>query len=202
VGRPSNTEQRRAEIVDALRRVMAERGYEKATVAEVARAADLTAGLLHYHFQSKQQILLALVDHIAGKLEARFEQRAAGARGPRARLDAFIDAHVARGEDEDPEAVRCLVAIGAEALRQREVREAYERYVAARLDQATGLVRDVLRDEGRSTRRARFLAAAVLAAIEGAFQLGTATSGILPRGFAAQGLSRMVDGLIAAEPAA
>ena len=50
MARPRNTEERRRQIVDGLRLVMAENGYDGASVQAVAKAAGLTAGLVHYHF--------------------------------------------------------------------------------------------------------------------------------------------------------
>ncbi|HEY4122015.1 MAG TPA: TetR family transcriptional regulator, partial [Byssovorax sp.] len=52
--------ERRAQIVAALARVMAARGYERATVAQIAAEAGLAAGLVHYHFASKRDVLLTL----------------------------------------------------------------------------------------------------------------------------------------------
>ena len=43
--RPPNTEQRRSQIVGGLARVMAERGYAKATIQAIAKAAGLSPGL-------------------------------------------------------------------------------------------------------------------------------------------------------------
>lgn len=53
--RPSNTAERQEQIVLGLLEVMAERGYEKASVASIARAAELSPGLVHYHFQTKDR---------------------------------------------------------------------------------------------------------------------------------------------------
>ena len=56
MARPSNTEERRQQIVEGLLRVMAERGYERASIAEIAKAAGLSPGLVHYHFTEKQEL--------------------------------------------------------------------------------------------------------------------------------------------------
>ena len=40
--RPSNTAERRAQITGALVKVMARRGYDGATIADIAKAARLT----------------------------------------------------------------------------------------------------------------------------------------------------------------
>ena len=201
MGRPSNTARRREEIVSGLLRAMARRGYERASVQEIAREAGLTPGLVHYHFSTKLEVLLELVARIGRLLGERFRRRLARAgSSPRPRLFAYIDAHVGLGPDADAHAMACWVAIGAEALRQPAVRKVYERAVASDLGGLRDLLRDVLRDEGRSEERVTAMAAGLRAAIEGAYQLGCAAPGTIPRGSAAPMLRRMAEGLIAAEP--
>ncbi|HEU5074787.1 MAG TPA: TetR/AcrR family transcriptional regulator, partial [Polyangiaceae bacterium] len=128
MGRPSNTVERRREIVRALERVMAAQGYSGATVAEVARVAGLNPGLVHYHFKTKQEILLALIGEIAQTLEGRYRKRVSQAGGkPVAELVAFIQAHLAFGVDADPSLVGAWVTIGAESVARAEVRGVYTR---------------------------------------------------------------------------
>lgn len=187
--------------MSALLRSMARRGYERSSVADIAGEAGLSPGLLHYHFSAKQEILLELVGRIGRLLEDRFRRRTARAGSrPRPRLFAYIDAHVGLGPDADANALACWVAVGAEALRQPEVREVYSRAVAADLDRLRGLLREVLRDERRSTEHLAAMASAIRAAIEGAYQLGCAAPGSIPRGSAAPMIRWMAEGLIAAQP--
>jgi TetR/AcrR family transcriptional regulator, transcriptional repressor of bet genes len=196
--RPSNREQRRAQIVDGLRVVMAERGYDGASIAAIARQAGLASGLVHYHFGSKEEILLALVEHLSSGLHERLDQRLTSADTPWARLDAWIDAHLALGADSDPDAVACWVAIGAEAVRRTEVRHAYEAAVTADLDQGESLVAAILTDQlgPESTGSARLLATGLLAAIEGSYRLAAGAPSAVPVGFAAPSVRAMARGLI------
>jgi TetR/AcrR family transcriptional repressor of bet genes len=200
VARPSNTLERRAQIVAGLRKVMAERGYQRASVVAIARAAGLSPGLVHYHFANKQEILVELVSQLADALDERFERRArqAGDDAER-RLDAWIDASLALGPDVDPEWVGAWVFVGAEALRQPEVRAVYQQAVERRLAQLREVLDAALRQQGRSTRNTRKLAAIVLSAVEGAYQLGSAAREVMPSGFAASALRRAVQGLIEGE---
>ena len=198
--RPSNTAQRRQEIVQGLQRVMAAQGYERTSVAQIAEAAGLTQGLIHYHFGSKQDILVALVVRIRRGIQERLERRLSRAgHGARARLRAYIDAHLALGPDSDQEAMACWVAIGAEALRQPEIRKIYSKALEQDLSVLEGLLRDLLSSEGRTTHSARAMAAGLLATIEGAYQLGCAAPGTIPRGSAAPMLKTMAVGLIEAQ---
>ena len=195
--RPSNTEQRRAQIVAGLMQAMAVHGYEGASTQNIAEAAGLAPGLLHYHFENKREILLALLDMLSARLQARFERRADGG-SPRARLYAFIDAHLALGADASPEAVACWVGIGAEALREKAVQVAYKRAVRASLDQLETLIRAVLADEQRALTGVSEMAAGLLSAIYGAYQLASVAQAA-PKGFAAGAVRRMADGLISAQ---
>ncbi|XXF80068.1 TetR/AcrR family transcriptional regulator [Myxococcaceae bacterium GXIMD 01537] len=192
MGRPSNTEERRQQIVDGLLRVMAERGYERASIQEIARAAGLSPGLVHYHFEDKQEILLTLVEQLSSRGRARVQARL-GRAGPsaRAQVDAFIDAFLATGADADPAAVAGWVTISAEAIRQPEVRAAHEKVVRADLEMLEGLVAAAV-----GKRRARAVAAGLFAAIQGYFVLAASVPGLVPAGSAAGTVKRMAAGLL------
>lgn len=192
MARPSNTEERRQQIVEGLLRVMAERGYERASVNEIAKAAGLSPGLVHYHFHDKQEILLTLVEQLAARARARLQARLARVKdGPRAQVDAFIDAFLATGADADPAAVASWVTISAEAIRQPEVRGAYEKVVRADLEHLEELVAAVT-----GKRRARTVAAGLFAAIQGYFVLAASAPGLVPAGSAAGTVKRMAAGLL------
>src|SRR5690349_21591111 len=99
--RPSNTRERRAQMVRAFLEAVAARGYAGATVAEVAARAGLAPGLVHYHFRSKQELLLELLRHLRGLVRARVARRARPGDGAEEQLDAFIDGWLALEGDAD-----------------------------------------------------------------------------------------------------
>jgi len=191
--RPSNTEERRQQIVTGLLKVMSERGYERASVSEIAKAAGLSPGLVHYHFSDKQEILLVLVEQLAARGRARVAARLAKlpAQDARGRVDAFLDAFLAMGADADAEAVAGWVTISAEAIRQPEVRAAYEQVVRADLEQLESLVAALV-----GKRRARALAAGLFAAVQGYFVLSASAPGLVPAGSAASTVRHMAAGLL------
>ena len=195
--RPSNTAERRRQIVDALKRVMAERGFDRAAVSAVGREAELSPGLVHYHFPNKQAILLELVDHLIALVRNRYEARVGAAVDARGRVRAFAEAFVVVGDDADPDAVACWVAIGSEATRQPAVAEAWRAALTTSLDELTELVAAALREAGRDDTDARIAAAGILAAIEGVYLFAAAAPDLLPRGWSAAVVDRIADGLIA-----
>ncbi|NOK03979.1 MULTISPECIES: TetR family transcriptional regulator C-terminal domain-containing protein [Myxococcus] len=191
--RPSNTEERRQQIVAGLLKVMSERGYERASISEIAKAAALSPGLVHYHFNGKQEILLTLVEQLAAQARQRVATRLERVKGPdaRARVDAFVEAFLATGDDAAPAAVASWVTISAEAIRQPEVRAIYEQVVRADLEHLTSLVAAVV---GR--RKAPALAAGLFAAVQGYFVLAASVPGLVPAGSAASTVKRMAAGLL------
>ena len=102
MGRPSNTEQRKQEIVTALLHVMANVGYEKASIQSIAKQAGLAPGLIHYHFKTKQDILVAAIHWIAASAEQRLQAMLNDARDPWEKLKAFVNARLATGETQMP----------------------------------------------------------------------------------------------------
>ncbi len=52
----------RKQILDASLRLFSERGFARTTVRDIARAAGITDAAIYYHFQSKRDLLEALVE--------------------------------------------------------------------------------------------------------------------------------------------
>jgi TetR/AcrR family transcriptional repressor of bet genes len=200
MGRPSNTVERRGEIVVGLRRVMARKGYAGATIAEIAREAGLAPGLVHYHFADKAEILRALVAGLVATARARIEARVGRELAAGARLDAFIDALLARGGDDDTDAAACWALVGAEAVTQPDVRALYAGFVAEVATELGALLVAACHAEGRSGEGCRALAGALVATIEGYFALGAAVPDVVPLGSAAAMTRRMARGLVRAQP--
>ena len=196
----TNTEERRAQIVEGLLTVMATSGYEGATIVAIGKAAGLASGLVHYHFATKEQVLLALVERLVLGVRARYEARRHDEGEAEGRLAAWIEAHVGRGKDGDARAVVAWSLVGAEAVRNAAVRAAYQRAIEDEIAFTKDLVRGCLERQGKATAGAKRIAATIVSAMEGALRIGAVTEGVLPGGFAATMIKRLAEGLIAGEP--
>ncbi|MSP56670.1 MAG: TetR family transcriptional regulator, partial [Myxococcales bacterium] len=69
--RRPNTLERREQITGAMIRLLARRGLQGATMQALSRETGLTQGLLHYHFASKDEVVLAAVERLAAGILAR-----------------------------------------------------------------------------------------------------------------------------------
>ncbi len=71
---------RRDEIALVACRAVAQRGFARATVAQIARAAGYTTGMVAYYFDSKQEIILAALRLILRRMDQRLQRAPAAAR--------------------------------------------------------------------------------------------------------------------------
>ncbi|MDD3718679.1 MAG: TetR/AcrR family transcriptional regulator [Actinomycetota bacterium] len=80
MGRKPIKELRRREIMEALYRCLLDKPFSVTTIKDIGREAGLNPPMLHYYFESKEDVLLNLVDHIYGEHRARFDRHLRKAR--------------------------------------------------------------------------------------------------------------------------
>lgn len=66
-------EARRDEILEAAKRVFANKGFSGSKISEIASEAGLSHGLVYHYFQNKEAILTELVDQTIGQLDSDME---------------------------------------------------------------------------------------------------------------------------------
>jgi TetR/AcrR family transcriptional regulator len=116
LGRPpgADADRTRAAILEAALAAFAERGYDGASIREIAGAAGVGHSLVRHYFGSKEDLWRATVHHALDAGAARLSGVLQGAdRGSVQAASAAVDV-VMSVIDDNPAAVRLLVA---EALR-------------------------------------------------------------------------------------
>jgi len=68
-------EQRRAQITDALLRVVAAQGLHAVTMRGVAQEAGVSLRLVQYYFETKERLLFHAVEHVGALLAGRLTAR-------------------------------------------------------------------------------------------------------------------------------
>lgn len=85
----------RAEILDATKQLLAEKGSEEAvSVRDVADAVGVTTPSVYLHFADKQALIEAVCEDVFTELDNRMEQAATGVTDPLAGLHARGTAYV------------------------------------------------------------------------------------------------------------
>lgn len=100
-------QERRAQLLDVGRSVFAERGYEAASVEDIATRAQITKPVVYEHFSGKEGLYAVIVDREVQSLLGRITQSLEGSH-PRALLEQAAVAFLGYIEAE-PEGFRILV---------------------------------------------------------------------------------------------
>lgn len=82
-----SADERRRQLFDVALQLFAERGYDAATMDEIAERAGVTKPLLYQHFSSKRALYLELVDSVAEGLLASISEATGSAIGPRQQVE-------------------------------------------------------------------------------------------------------------------
>ncbi|HEY4276526.1 MAG TPA: helix-turn-helix domain-containing protein [Rhizomicrobium sp.] len=110
-------QQNRRFILDAARKVFAERGYDAATVRDIINATPLAAGTFYNYFTSKDEVRRALETEMAEALRPRLAEGRSQAATAEEFLSAFFSAVFALKSDTGPDLERADLWAGFDDLR-------------------------------------------------------------------------------------
>lgn len=71
-GRKASKETRRLQLIEATIDSLARRGYSETTMADVADGAGLSRGIVNFHFESKEKLLVATLQFMADEYSAHW----------------------------------------------------------------------------------------------------------------------------------
>lgn len=157
----------RAQIIDATARALTETGYARLTMADIAAESETSTALLHYHFDTKEDLLVAFLDHLVDRLAADLET--AVAHEPVNALAAILDVFVVDESEPDRESVhRSILELRAQAPHNERFRRRFRRADRLMLEAITAVIADErVRFLGTQAAPDR-LALTVLATMDGA----------------------------------
>jgi AcrR family transcriptional regulator len=146
--RERKKEQTRRLIAETARRLFAERGFEEVTVAEVARAADVSQATIFNYFPTKEDLFYSGLEAFEESLLAAIRERGPG-ESVLAAFGRFVLEPRGLLAATDPDAIEHLAAITrtiteSPALLAREQRifDRYTESLAALLAEETGAAPD------------------------------------------------------------
>src|SRR2546425_9665565 len=92
--RAPRQDNRRAQLLDAAARLFRERGFHATSMRDIAKAVDMLSGSIYYHFNSKQEMLLAVYAEGARRIGELVDAAVARETDPWKRLEAASAAHL------------------------------------------------------------------------------------------------------------
>ena len=152
----------RDEVLQGLFRVFRDRGFEGATISEIAKACGLGKASLYHHFpDGKDGMLIALVGTVLSRLDQDAFAPLRGRDAPKARIRAVIEGYGRYLEDGER---NCLIGVLALGTARARIGALVSEYLQRWLDGLTQLYMAA----GLSHKRAARAALDVMVRLQGA----------------------------------
>ena len=177
-GRRATEADRKAQILEGAYRVATQRGLERLTIRRVASEAGLSNGLVHFHFRTKEALLVALLDRFLETTTAlRIGDEIASIASPHERLLALLRQEMDR-LTRDRRQIQLFFDFWAMGIRHSRVR----RRIRGELDRYREAFR-LLAAEVLAAESDRFpnVSAEGLAAVSVGFIKGCAVQSVIDR---------------------
>src|SRR6185295_5875109 len=84
--------QRREQLIDVATKLFAKSGYDATTTADIAKAAAVTEPILYRHFESKQELFVAIVRNVSAQTMRGWTDLTAGVDDPSEKLRRVAEA--------------------------------------------------------------------------------------------------------------
>ncbi|MBN1533102.1 MAG: TetR/AcrR family transcriptional regulator [Spirochaetes bacterium] len=162
MARKNVQEERRNQILKALQRCLLSKPFNETSIKDIAKAAKVNHGVLHYYFKSKEDILLNFIDYIISSYRGMYQEWAAGQdmegmshQELLRRSLIFMNERITLNRDLS----RIFVEIGEIASYHRKVRTKLRQAYMTWIDTFAGVARKAGLSEGESGRFSRALIA-------------------------------------------
>ena len=83
--------ERKEQIVRATVECITRHGYHNFSMQDVARTAGVSKGIIHYYFLNKDELMMSVLDEVAGDIERVIAAEMESISDPQRKLEVFID---------------------------------------------------------------------------------------------------------------
>lgn len=120
-GSYKKSETSRRQVLEAAVRALAESGYANTSVSDIARAAGMSKGAVHYHFESKDDLIARVLEHCARATTERVRVAWDGPQHPAEKIRSVVAEMREMRKQEVPE-LRVLADLSAQGLHDPRLR--------------------------------------------------------------------------------
>lgn len=149
----------RDRILHAAFDVLSRRGYENTSIKDIAEAAGVAQGLVHYYFKSKQQLVLAVLAEVCREMDFGEQEGIAGAQAAYEKFKLML-----RQSRATHALYLQLIAVG---LHDKEVGGGVLDFLREDRRHIEGIAGQVLAEREENPRRAVAIASVIEAAVLG-----------------------------------
>jgi AcrR family transcriptional regulator len=135
----------REEIMHATYLALCEHGYANLSMQDIADELDKSRSLLHYHYDTREELLLAFIDHLVGWIGDELEET--DTEDPRARLIEYVDRFaIEPGEQRRERFATALFELRLQAVHNERFREKLAEHYCGNVEAAAEIIADGIED--------------------------------------------------------
>jgi AcrR family transcriptional regulator len=135
----AEAEDTHGEIMGATYRALCKHGYANLTMQDIADEFDKSRSLLHYHYDTKEELLVTFLDQAIGWRRERMAE--SDTEEPLARLEEFIDRFVIEPGEEGRETFALAITeLRVQAAHDEAFREKLSARYEDNVDMVTAIV--------------------------------------------------------------
>ncbi|MFB6072106.1 MAG: TetR/AcrR family transcriptional regulator [Halobacterium sp.] len=154
------------DIMDATYRALLEHGFAALTMQDIADEAGKSKSLLHYHYDTKQDLLVAFLEYLLERGKARAAEHED--EPPGERLRGFVAGGLVENDADDWAFATALLELQAQAPHEETYREQLARNEQFMRDHVADIVREGVEAGEFRDADPEAVARLVLAAVDGA----------------------------------
>jgi AcrR family transcriptional regulator len=130
-------------VLEAAVRALAKRGYAKTSVSDIAHAAGMSKGAVHYHFESKDDLIARVLEHCAALARERSGAAFTAPGEPSEKIQRVVQEMRAMRKEGVPE-LRVLADLAAQGLHDARLRALLGRIFEANRKEIVAFLEDSL----------------------------------------------------------
>lgn len=90
MSKPDVATERKLQIVKATVECIIQKGYHNFSMQDVAKTAGVSKGIIHYYFLNKDELMMCVLDKVAGDIEDILSQEMTATFDPVRKLEIFV----------------------------------------------------------------------------------------------------------------
>ncbi len=131
-------------ILEAATKVFAKKGFYNATIADIAKVAEVAEGTIYLYFKNKDDLLISIFENSMELFLQEARREIEGVGDPKEKLRRFIGLHL-RLVQENPDLAQVL------QIELRQSSKFMQEYQGGKLSEYLNVVRGIL-EEGQSRK--------------------------------------------------
>lgn len=166
MSKPDVAAERKDQIVRATVECITKHGYHNFSMQDVARTAGVSKGIIHYYFLNKDDLMMSVLDRVAGDIESVLIEDMQAIDDPIKKLEIFMSVafDVVRSTKEY---YQVNMDFWTQINQKKEVRQVISRHYGKFRDTCTSVIEEGVKSGSFVKVNPHYFASYILAVIDG-----------------------------------